>query len=627
MLIPALFICAGLLFAVRTYAEETIVTIDVPYAADTFEIQLDGVTVPIDPDTAPGKYKVAVNENSDFITAIQYSAPIYDGSDRLTTQAATDAYPEHMAVWEVNRIRTSESSLSEGTNESGESESVAFDVRRITGLDDVLGYEGFAIKPPSADGTQSGGIRCSLSIVTDVRDNGVTIGEDRAYTVEEYGHLHIFSRNWNEQSRDHMTMNDQLVIPIYCYKKGVANYVLRTDGNRKVFANSLYDIVDYNVKKNFRGYVRLHKSSTDTDVYLYGPIVGRNPYYVAKHLKDGGYPNCGPLLTSYIDTIVDTVENGGSGGSSGGSTPSVKREYNVFFVGDSIMMGMTLKAGKTVGTNYTDYEQVSKPPSVLIGNALAGRLRETASKVNCTLIANGGATYSEPGANRYNMPQLARLAISEGQARNITPDFIFLMAGVNDWAYKDQGQGDGGHSAVFGVSHNGTGLITNEFDHPDTIYAETDRPYTANDRSYCIGVDRTLKMLTDPGAFPDNTITPKIIVCSPLRALWVSGPGTVTVNESTDRTLSDYSYIQESVSNYYRNTRNKEVYFINLYDEILGPMGLPTSEGSVPERDARFRNYFPDGYHPNQAGYNKACQIVLNDMHDPLGLIPAAPQD
>ena len=296
-LIPVLFIIAGFSFAVRAYAEETMVTIEVPYDVNKFEIQLDGVTVPIDPvDGEAGHYKVAVNDNSDFITAIEYSAPIYDGSTRLTTQAATDAYPVHMAVWEVNRIRTSESSLSEGTNESGESESIAFDVRRVTGLDDVLGYEGFAIKPPSA--TQSGGIRCSLSIVTDVRDNGVYMGEDRLYTVEEYGHLHIFSRNWNEQSKDHMTINDQLVIPIYCYKKGVANYVLRTDGDRKVFANSLYDIVDYNVKKNFRGYIRLHKTSTNTDVYLYGPIVGRNPYYVAKHLKDSGYPNCGPQLTA-----------------------------------------------------------------------------------------------------------------------------------------------------------------------------------------------------------------------------------------------------------------------------------------------------------------------------------------
>ena len=623
-----LFIITGICFAVRVYADEAIVTIEVPYTADTFEIQLDGVTVPIDPVAGePGHYKVAVNDSSDFITAIQYSAQIYDGTDRLTTQAALDAYPEHMAVWEVNRIVSSESSTSEQTSATGESHSISFDVRRVDGLDDVLGYEGFAIKPPSSDGTQSGGIRCSLSILTDVRDNGVTIDENRAYTVEEYGHLHIFSRNWNEQSKDHMTINDQLVIPIYCYKKGVANYVLRTDGDRKVFANSLYDIVDYNVKKNFRGYIKLHKTSTDSDVYLYGPIVGRNPYYVAKHLKDNGYPNCGPLLTSFINTIVDTVEGTGSGSSSGGSS-NTRREYNVFFIGDSIMMGMTLKPGRTVGTNYTDYEQVSKPPSVLIGNALAGRLRETASKVNCTLIANGGATYSEPGANRYNMPQLARLAISEGQARNITPDFIFLMAGVNDWAYRDQGQGDDGDSAVFGVSYNGTGLITNQFARPDLIYAETGRPYTQYDRSYCIGVDKTLKLLTDPDAFPaDDTITPKIIVCSPLRALWTSGPGTVTVNESTNRTLSDYSYVQRSVSNYYRNTRNKEVYFINLYDEILGPMGLPTEEHSVPERHSNFRNFFPDGYHPNQAGYNKACQIVLNDMHDPLNLIPAAPVD
>ncbi|MCR5672282.1 MAG: SGNH/GDSL hydrolase family protein [Lachnospiraceae bacterium] len=618
MLIPALFIIIGISFAVCASAEEMMVTIEVPYTANTFEIQLDGTAVPIDPaDGQPGQYKVAVNENSDFITAIQYSSDIYNGSDRLDTQAALDAYPVHMAVWEVNKMRTSESTISEETTTVGEGQLLAYDVRRVTGLDDVLDYEGFAIKPPSSDGTVSGGIRCSLSILTDVRDNGVTIGEDRAYTVEEYGHLHILSRNWNEQSKDHMTVNDMLVIPIYCYKKGVANYVLRSTDDRKVFANSLYDIVDFNVKKNFRGYIRLHKTSTNSDVYLYGPIVGRNPYYVASHLKESGYPNCGPLLKDYIDMIIANVEGGGTPVDP---TLPAKREYNAFFIGDSIMMGMTLKSGRTVGTNYTDYEQVSKPPSVLLGNALAGRLRDTASRVNCTLIANGGTTYSEPGANRYNMPQLARLAISEGTSRSITPDFIFLMAGVNDWAYRDQGQGDGGHSAVFGENRNG--LIINESDRPDLIYAETDRPYSITDRSYCIGFDKTLKLLTD--AYPNANI----IVCSPVRALWSSGPGTVTVNGSTNHTLSDYSYVQQSVTNYYRVTRHKNnVYFINLYDDILTPMGLPTTANSVPERDPRFRNFFPDGYHPNQAGYNKICQIILNVMHDPLGIIPDAPAD
>ena len=93
------------------------------------------------------------------------------------------------------------------------------------------------------------------------------------------------------------------------------------------------------------------------------------------------------------------------------------------------------------------------------------------------------------------------------------------------------------------------------------------------------------------------------------------------------------------MSNYYKNTLGKNVHFINLYDDILDPMGLPNrnhdpNADPTPEKHANFKRYFPDGYHPNQAGYDVICGkdnddgtvtwgVIIDDM-TALGIIPAA---
>ena len=76
--------------------------------------------------------------------------------------------------------------------------------------------------------------------------------------------------------------------------------------------------------------------------------------------------------------------------------------------------------------------------------------------------------------------------------------------------------------------------------------------------------------------------------------------------------------------NLYENNKDlfllgKNVYFVDLYELICEPMGLPRAEHSVPENCNTFGSYFPDGIHPNQSGYNKACQTVLNEMHNITG--------
>ena len=606
----------SIFFAINAYADNATVKITVPsgYDTDKLGIELDGVPVALSPTENEREYEVTVKPSSKFITAIRYN--------RETTDP--NCYPVGMAVWEVIKRVTQESpeggGFSGSTGQAGEPETVEitrYSVRRLEGFDNILGYEGFAIKPPTQE--KSGGIRCSLSILTDIKENGLKNDDNiTEYSVEEYGHLHILSRNWNSGSKKHMTLEDQLVLKASCYVRGGADHVLRIDGDKTVFANSLYDIADYNVNKYFRGYIKLHKASTNEDVYLYGPIVGRNPYYVAKKAAENASESL--EIRNFARDVIIAVE----GDPSNPPDPSnPTRTYSAYFIGDSIMMGMTIKDGVNIEhgpSKPSDYKQVSRQPSVQIGKRLASRLN---ARVDCTLVANGGATYSEPGANLYNMPDLADIAIDTATSQGRDPDFIFLMAGVNDWAYKNQGEGLHEDTAVFGENGNGSGFVTNEFG----------VTYYPADKTYCIGVDRTIKKLVNE--YPDA----EIMVCSPLRAWWISGPGTITKNLSTGKVLDEYCYVQESVSNYYKNTLGKNVHFINLYDDILDPMGLPNrnhdpNADPTPEKHANFKRYFPDGYHPNQAGYDVICGkdnddgtvtwgVIIDDM-TALGIIPAA---
>ena len=352
--------------------------------------------------------------------------------------------------------------------------------------------------------------------------------------------------------------------------------------------------------KYFRGYVKLRSTSDGSEVYLYGPVVGRNPEQIAIQAVERATES--ETIKAFAREVLNIVTENRS-----------KPTINAFFIGDSIMLGKTLKPGVTPTSSpsaQSDYTQTSKQPSVLISELMADK---TNKEVKGTLIANGGATYSQPGSNLYNMPRLADIAISTATAQNVTPDYIFLLAGVNDWAYRDQGQGDHYNSAEFGelvrVESDTEGeapkfYITNEFRHVDDL---DHRHYPTDKNTYCLGFDRTIQKLMTQ--YP----TAKIIVISPVRAWWDSGQGTVRVNESTNKKLHDYAYVQWAASTTYERD-GKNVYYINLYDLMLPAMGLPTAVGSVPERHSNFATYFPDGFHPTQEGYNILCQIVIDEM-------------
>ncbi len=607
----------------RTAEDRDVKIEGVPYADNTFEIQLDGKVVPFT-KVSNGVYQIDVKENSEFITVVQYykrdatgqdphPEQIYDSGGHKDLEAYPEGlkpFPKYMAVWRIGKLYEEEANA-EGGHDLKEIVEVA---DRIDGFDNILGYVGFALKEPTsqeklAENPDDGGLRVYLNMPKNIKNNGIKdAAGNQIYSIKEYGLLHIFSRNWNSESRDHMTVNDSMVEKIASYKAGEFDNLetTRCTATTDVFSNYLYNITEFNENKYFRGYVVIHVEGGQ-DIYLYGPIVGRNPYYVAQNYQNQLNNNptyYDELMQQYVAKILNKV--------AASANDSV---CNIIFIGDSIMLGQTVKPGATGNNKPADYTQVGTPPSKLMGDAIANRFKKSGNydRTRCTLIANGGTTYSQPGVNRINMPDLADLATRQGYNADDV-NFVFLWAGVNDWAYVRQNQVKDGNNntAIFGC--NVGGLVTNGSD------PIQDPPYGDSDQSYAIGFDRTLKKVTQ--SFPNA----KIIVCSPLRAQWPpSGDGTTTPNGATGYTLSSYSYLQKVVSGYHRTTYDEKVYFINLYDKILGDdggMGLPDGDGAKPESTSEFTVYFPDRIHPNQEGYNKVCQIILNIMQDPnkLGL-------
>ncbi len=579
-IVSVITLIAAFLYAIPVFADELTVSITVPsgYDADKLVIERDGV--PLDDLATSGHpdYTISVTSSTHFITAVQYN----------TVLTNSECYPVHMAVWEVCRV-------------SNEPET--YEAFRFTGFDDVLGYSGFAIRPASEDGTVRSGFRCTLKIKNEIKENGLIDDGEARFTVEEYGHLHILSQNWNDASKYHMTFNDMAVLSAPCYNRTSGlDAKIKVESGETFFANSVYNISDYNALKHFRGYIKLRKNTGETYV-LYGPIVGRNPYYVADRIKNdptkwdsynGPDPAVPSPIQAYINTIIDTVTNAG---------PPANHK-KALFIGDSIMMGITLKSGRTGENVPDDFTQVTNTPSRRIGRLLADRLGVS---VDCTLIANGGATYSEPGVNgaHSNLPYLAQTAITQLAASSTVPDYIFLLAGVNDWAYENQGEGSHDDSAIFGEHYNGEVKFYNNV----TL---TYWDYVDHDQSYCIGIDRTIKRLHDE--YPNA----HIMVCSPLRAKKGSGQGTSIANGATGCSLSEYSYVQQAIANRYE-TINGKVHFVNFYDLILEPMGI---QGTVPENQPNFATYFPDGVHPTQAAYDIVSNIVI-DVMTSKNIIPA----
>ena len=628
------------------------VMIDVPssWEAGKFDVQVDGVPVSYEETDTANRYKLQVDEDSVFVTAFLYNGDVSDPNN----------FPQHMRVYEIGkeRVEAEDDSFSEATQEVTEDYEYKYFANHIEGFDDVLEYVGFSIRAESK--TIKSGLRFSSSIPSSVKRDGV--GTDKnEYTVKEYGNLHIYSADWTDESKNNMTFKNSVAHPGVCFSydttkgKVTKDKVIRLknegkSNERVVFANTLTDIKDFNVNKNFRSYLKLTRKAKDTraagdEVVLYGPAAGRSPYYIANKLVTGGTEKNKGIL-KYSNMIINTVEgnssgtgnsnentnknesgnnnsentntnennntntgntntnenggtNTGTGNTGTGTTPSndpatpaANSKVNALFIGDSVMMGTVLRADRTIGRGLPrdlsyDYSETSCT-SQLIASALANKLNK---EVDCKLVANGGATYSNPGANGRYMEVLAGAAIGEYDVEQKSPDYVFLLAGVNDWIYKDQGQGTKEDSAVFGD--------------PDTS--------TSSEKSYCGGIYKTIELLSDK--YPDA----QIVVCSPLRAWMYSGYGSDTINGSTQKTLKQYSQAQGTIVGKLKNA-GKKVNFVNLYDEILAATGLPDHEPGTTREVEDYLKWFPDGYHPSRSTYEKVRDIVINDM-DGFGIL------
>lgn len=625
------------------------VEIEVPgsWKAGNFDVQVDGVPVSYTDGSGSNKYRLSIDENSGLITAILYNGDIDSEKN----------YPEHMRVYEIGtkEVETNtETDISEEDGEASSSKEIVYEAKHLEAFDDALEYVGFSIRAQSKN--VKSGMRFSSSILSSVRNNAIE-SDDYTYVVEEYGNIHILSRNWNDDSKYNMVFKDGSdAIRGKCFVRDSMDKIIRRDNEgesneRIVFANTLTDIKDFNVSKNFRSYIRLTRRSKETrsageEIYLYGPSAGRSPYYIASKLIARGTEKNKGIL-SYSNMIVDTVTGTSTGSETGNTnennntnnntnnsanvakrsgyanannntngllttpsadpattpstdpattpstdpatTPAASEKAHALFIGDSVMLGTVLNDGKVRGrglprnlsTDYTETHCLSQ----LIGSALANELGK---EVECKLVGNGGATYSRPGVNLRYMQDITGGAIAEYEMHgDIHPDYIFLLAGVNDWTYTDQGEGEDGNIAVFG--------------NPNTS--------AASEWSYCGGIVKTLAMLTHK--YPDS----QIVVCSPLRAWMYSGYGSdpESANHATGKTLKQYAQAQGVIVDRYK-ADGKKVNFVNLYDEILSPMGLPDRAPQGNTEINNYLNYFPDGYHPSRSAYEVVKNVVINDM-------------
>lgn len=170
----------------------------------------------------------------------------------------------------------------------------------VPGLEDLLTYHGFSIRIRGKSG-----IRFKSGISQTTKKTLLTTGVN-GYKLIEYGHIAILPNSlggypavkggtYSRSAKSYWTENGK-----------TTDYVAETVSGRDRFTVVLYNIAEANYDKNygFRAYAVL--SNGTKSVTLYGPLVGRSIYYVAKVVVND-YA-AGTAERQYVQSILDAVE-------------------------------------------------------------------------------------------------------------------------------------------------------------------------------------------------------------------------------------------------------------------------------------------------------------------------------
>ena len=171
------------------------------------------------------------------------------------------------------------------------------------GLENLLTYHGFSIRI-----TGKSGIRFKTGISTDVRAKLLTTGVD-GYQLKEYGTLITSNANLSQLP---MVVGGNKIA-------GGISYGTDSDGNRKDVVLETVDgryrftsvlvglpVEQYKTDFAFRGYAILEKGGVQTIVY--GPVVARNIYALAKQLQEQGTYEAGSEADTFVKKLIQDAD-------------------------------------------------------------------------------------------------------------------------------------------------------------------------------------------------------------------------------------------------------------------------------------------------------------------------------
>lgn len=167
------------------------------------------------------------------------------------------------------------------------------------GLQNLLSYHGFSIRI-----TGKSGIRFKTGISADTRA-ALTTGGVAGYKLKEYGTLVMNNANRNQYP---MIKNGEKVLSGMSYgiNSGGAleDKIYETVSGRYRYTSVLVGLPadQYKVEYAFRGYAVLEKDGTE--IVIYGPIVAKSIYELAKQVLDMGTYQSGTEADAFLRKLI-----------------------------------------------------------------------------------------------------------------------------------------------------------------------------------------------------------------------------------------------------------------------------------------------------------------------------------